>query len=103
MKIVPNSYTTPKTGKWTKTTRTKNLSKSRTENTTPILFTNNETEWEETATATTEKNKLSSLADAVVKLLVMNSDRKEHVTKIKNIRKKRAQTYTGELITHRYP
>lgn len=70
------------------------------ENTTPVLFTNKETKWEEMPTVTTEKTKLSSLTDAV-ELLLMNSGSKEYVTKFKYIRKKRAQTYTGELITRR--
>lgn len=94
VKIASSRKPVPKIGKWKSITRSKNLSRRRIKNTTPVLFTNQQ--WEEMPTVTTEKTRLSVLTDAVVDFLLMKSDCKENVRKIENIRNKREQTYTGK-------
>lgn len=96
VKVASNSNIVPKIDQPKEVTKSKNLSKRRTENTTPVLFTNKEIESEEMHTVTTEKNKLNLLSDAVIDLLFMKSDSKLYFNQVKNIRNKRAQTYTGE-------
>lgn len=94
-KITSNCNSIPKIGKCKSFNRSENLLKRNIENTTPVFFTNKETEWEEMYTVTTERTELSVLSDAVVKLLLIKSDSKK---KAENLRKKRSQTYTGEYL-----
>lgn len=94
VKIASSRNIVPKKGKWKSITRSKNLSRRRIKDTTPVLFTNQQ--WEEMPTVTTEKTRLSVLTDTAIEFILMKSDYKENVRKVEDIRKKRSQTYTGK-------